>query len=71
MPFAKAVSAKSYDFNSEGLVTETDYQRMLDIVKNAGYKGWIGIEYEGDGLSEEEGIMATVDVLKRFGGRIG
>jgi sugar phosphate isomerase/epimerase len=63
MPFAKAVSAKSHDFNEAGDETNTDYVKMLQIVKDAGYKGFIGVEYEGGGLSEEEGIAATRDLL--------
>ncbi len=63
MPSAKAVSAKSYDFDSDGNETTIDYLRMLDIVKEAGYSGYIGVEYEGDRLSEEDGLIATRDLL--------
>ncbi|MFK5889145.1 MAG: sugar phosphate isomerase/epimerase family protein [Flavobacteriaceae bacterium] len=59
IPYAKAVSAKSYDFNEAGDETLIDYYKMLQIVKDGGYKGFIGVEYEGDRLSEEEGIIAT------------
>lgn len=67
MPFAKGVSAKTYDFDAEGNCIETDYERMLQIVKDAGYKGYIGIEYEGSNLSETEGIKATKALLERVG----
>ncbi|XLS28960.1 sugar phosphate isomerase/epimerase family protein [Flavobacteriaceae bacterium M23B6Z8] len=63
MPYAKAVSAKSYDFDESGIETTIDYMKMLQIVKNAGYKGYIGVEYEGSRLSEEMGIIATKDLL--------
>lgn len=63
MPYAKAVSAKSYDFDENGNETIIDYQKMLEIVKNAGYEGYVGVEYEGNRLSEEAGIMATKDLL--------
>lgn len=63
MPFAKAVSAKSYDFDEEGNETKIDYARMLQIVKDAGYTGFIGVEYEGENLNEEEGIIATKNLL--------
>jgi len=59
IPYAKAVSAKSYDFDEAGDETLIDYYKMLQIVKDGGYKGFIGVEYEGDRLSEEEGIIAT------------
>ncbi|GHB50144.1 sugar phosphate isomerase/epimerase family protein [Mongoliitalea lutea] len=67
MPFAKGVSAKSYDFDENGNCVETDYDRMLKIVKDAGYTGYIGIEYEGSKLSEVEGIKATRDLITRVG----
>ncbi len=63
MPFAKSVSAKSHDFDENGNETEIDYTKMLQIVKNAGYTGYIGVEYEGSELGEEEGIIATRDLL--------
>ncbi len=63
MPHAKAVSAKSHNFDAEGNETEIDYVRMLQIVKDAGYSGYIGVEYEGDELSEEAGIIATKELL--------
>lgn len=65
MPYAKAVSAKSHDFDANGNETGTDYDRMLKIVLDAGYRGYIGIEYEGEGLSEHEGVRATRDLLVR------
>jgi sugar phosphate isomerase/epimerase len=67
MPYAKGVSAKAYDFDDQGNCMETDYSRMLKIVKDAGYTGHIGIEYEGSKLSEEEGIRATKALLEKAG----
>lgn len=63
MPFAKGVSAKSYDFDAEGNETKIDYYKMLKIVKEAGYTGRIGVEYEGERLGEEEGIRLTRALL--------
>jgi sugar phosphate isomerase/epimerase len=71
MPFAKAVSAKSHDFDDQGNCLETDYARMLQVVKTAGYGGYIGIEYEGTKLSERDGIRATLNLLKRAGAAVG
>lgn len=65
MPYAKAVSAKSYDFDEAGDETKIDFERMLKIVKDAGYRGWIGIEYEGGRLDENAGILATKKLLER------
>lgn len=67
MPFAKGVSAKSYDFDEQGNCIETDYAKMLSIVKDSGYTGYIGIEYEGGKLSEPDGIKATKALLERIG----
>ena len=65
MPYAKAVSAKSHDFDEQGNETGTDYRRMMKIVLDAGYHGYVGIEYEGSRLGEMEGIAATLALLKR------
>ena len=64
MPYAKAVSAKSYDFDESGNESTIDFLRMLRIVLDAGYRGYVGIEYEGARLSEHEGIRATLALLQ-------
>jgi hypothetical protein len=66
MPYAKGVSAKTYDFDETGNCIETDYSRIMKVVKDSGWKGYIGIEYEGSSLSEEEGIKKTKALLERF-----
>lgn len=66
MPFAKAVSAKSHDFDAEGQEIHTDYKKMLKIVVAAGYKGCLGIEYEGKKMSEPDGIRATKKLLEKI-----
>ncbi|WP_338039201.1 hypothetical protein [Maribacter litopenaei] len=63
MPYAKAVSAKSNVFDAEGNEENIDYVKMLQMVKDNGYTGFVGVEYEGQDLSEEEGIIATRDLL--------
>jgi hydroxypyruvate isomerase len=65
MPFAKAVSAKSHDFDADGNETKTDYLKMMKIVLDAGYRGYVGIEYEGSKLDEMAGIRATQKLLER------
>jgi L-ribulose-5-phosphate 3-epimerase len=65
MPFAKAVSAKTHDFDEAGNETEIDYPKMMKIVAAAGYKGWVGIEYEGNKLGEMDGIRATKKLLEK------
>ena len=63
MPYAKAVSAKSHDFDDQGNEKHTDYAKMMKIVLEAGYKGFVGIEYEGGELDEYAGIKATKKLL--------
>lgn len=65
MPFAKAVSAKSNDFDAKGNETKTDFRKMIKVVLDGGYRGYIGIEYEGERLSEPDGIRATKTLLER------
>lgn len=64
MPFAKAVSAKSHDFDDNGNEVHTDYHKMMKIVIDAGYRGYVGVEYEGSKLSEYDGIKATKKLLE-------
>ncbi len=70
MPTAKAVSAKSHDFDEEGNEIHTDYRKMLKIVKDAGYTGYVGIEYEGSKVGEEEGIKLTKALLEKVGAEL-
>lgn len=70
MPYAHGVSAKSYAFDDSGQETTIDYARILKIVKDAGYTGRIGIEYEGEELSEAEGIRATKKLLIEEGRKL-
>jgi sugar phosphate isomerase/epimerase len=65
MPFAKAVSAKTHDFDGEGNEKHTDYRRMMKIVVGAGYRGYVGIEFEGEGIPEIDGIVATKRLLEK------
>lgn len=65
LPYAKALSAKSYNFNEKGEDTKIDYYRMMKIVKESSYSGYIGIEYEGVEKSEHEGIIITRELMKK------
>ncbi len=71
MPFAKAVSAKSHDFDDRGEETDKDYRRLMKIVLDAGYHSWVGIEYEGSRLPETEGIARTKHLLERVRDEMG
>ena len=65
MPYAKSVSSKTFQFDENGNDTETDFYKMIKIVLDAGFNGYIGIEYEGHELSPEDGILATKKLLEK------
>jgi sugar phosphate isomerase/epimerase len=65
LPYAKAVSAKSYNFNEQGEDTKIDFYRLMKLVKESSYDGYIGIEYEGLEKSEHEGILMTKKLMKK------
>ncbi|WP_090626604.1 sugar phosphate isomerase/epimerase family protein [Parapedobacter indicus] len=67
LPFAKGVSAKTYDFDADGNETSIDYRRILKSVKEAKFTGYVGIEYEGHRLSANEGILKTKTMLEQIG----
>ncbi len=71
MPYAKAVSAKSHDFDEAGNETLTDYEKMMGIVLKHGYHGYVGIEYEGRKIGEMQGIQKTKDLLVRVAAKLG
>jgi len=64
--YAKGVSAKTYDFDANGEQPLLDYRKLIDIVKASGFKGYIGVEYEGLKQSEEEGVRMTQSLLKKY-----
>ena len=66
LPFAKGVSAKTYDFDKNGEQPKMDYKRLIDIVKASGFKGYIGVEFEGNTQPEEEGIRKTKLLLEKY-----
>lgn len=71
MPFARGVSAKSHEFDARGNETHTDYRRMLAIVLDAGYNAFVGVEWEGDGVPEKEGVRLTKALLERVRAELG
>jgi sugar phosphate isomerase/epimerase len=65
LPWARGVSAKSYAFDERGEETTIDYRRMLRLVVDSGYRGHLGIEYEGEAHSEVDGVRLTQRLLER------
>ncbi|UII80392.1 sugar phosphate isomerase/epimerase [Flagellimonas sp. CMM7] len=69
LPYAKSVSAKSYAFDDSGLEKTIDFKRMVQLIKDSGFKNYISVEYEGEGedsLSEKDGILATKKLLEQY-----
>lgn len=66
MPYAKAVSAKSYDFNEFGEETTIDFKKMMVIIRESKYEGFLGVEYEGKKLAEQKGIELTKKLLEKY-----
>jgi sugar phosphate isomerase/epimerase len=77
MPYAKGVSAKTHKFKSDGEEIEMDFMRLFKIIKKSGFKGYVGIEYEGGLLrdmgkdesypSNTDGVIATKKLLEKVG----
>ena len=65
MPFAKGVSGKTHDFDAEGNETVIDYSKMMKIISDSKYTGYIDVEYEGNILNEDEGIKASIALVKK------
>ncbi|MBX2914594.1 MAG: TIM barrel protein [Cyclobacteriaceae bacterium] len=70
LPYAKGVSAKSYAFDADGNETRIDYLRLLKLVKDSGFDGYVGIEFEGFDMAEPDGILATQKLLERCWGQL-
>ena len=66
LPRARAVSAKCYDFDEQGNEVRYDYPRIMQMVKASGYRGFVGVEYEGKALGEREGIIAGKRLVERL-----
>jgi len=66
LPFAKGVSAKTYDFDENGEQPKMDYNRLIDLVKASGFTGYIGIEFEGETQAEFQGIRKTQALLEKY-----
>jgi sugar phosphate isomerase/epimerase len=71
LPFAKGVSAKSYAFDAIGNETSIDYRILLQQVKDSGFEGYIGVEFEGENMKEPEGIQATKALIEKVWASLG
>jgi sugar phosphate isomerase/epimerase len=65
MPFARGASGQTSEFDTRGNDSKIDFERMMKIVYESGYNGYIDVEYSGTNLSVDEGIRANLALLKR------
>jgi sugar phosphate isomerase/epimerase len=65
MPYAKGVSGKTHDFDQDGNETVIDYAKMMKIISDSGFKGYIDVEYEGTKLNEDEGVKASIALVQK------
>jgi sugar phosphate isomerase/epimerase len=65
MPYAKGVSGKTHDFDADGNETQIDYVKMMKIISDSKYTGYIDVEYEGNTLSEDAGTKASIALVKK------
>jgi sugar phosphate isomerase/epimerase len=64
LPYAKGISAKTFAFDTNGNEASIDYSRMFELINKSNYSGYIGIEYEGGSVSEDDGIKLTKTLIK-------
>lgn len=56
---AKGVSVKAMHFDSTGNEPNLNFHKFFKIMKEGGYDGYLGVEYEGNDLPSREGILKT------------
>ena len=69
LPFAKGISAKSINFDKNGEEVNTDFGRMISLIKSYNFKGFMSIEYEGafsGYLDNHDGILATKKLIEKY-----
>jgi sugar phosphate isomerase/epimerase len=65
IPYAKGVSGKTHDFDNDGNETVIDYAKMMKIIADSKYSGYIDVEYEGNKLSEADGVKASIALVNK------
>lgn len=71
MPYAKGVSAKAQHFDSDGNCVETDYFKMFKIIRDSGFRGYVGIEFSSEDTGEDEGVRKTKALLEKVAATMG
>lgn len=66
MPYAKGVSVKAFDFGADGMEQTFDFPALMQIIADSGFRGYLGVEFEGNGMNEVEGIRKTKALLEQL-----
>ncbi len=64
LPWAKAVCAKVHKIKANGEAEATDFLKMLQIIKDGGFKGYLGIEFEGHN-DPVAGVLGTKKLIQK------
>jgi L-ribulose-5-phosphate 3-epimerase len=64
-PYTVMVHAKTYFGGGVWYTLDIDYDRVFKILRDAGFKGWISLEYEGR-EDYSTGVKKSRDLLLRY-----
>lgn len=66
LPYARGVSFKCFDFKGGKEIT-MDMDRIMGLIRQSSYSNrWVGIEFEGNRLTEFEGVQAAKSYLLKY-----
>jgi len=68
--FATHMHAKVHDIEPGGSQKEFDFDKIFKIIKDANYRGFLNVEYEGKG-EEMEHVPVAVEMLKKYAAKYG
>ena len=70
MPYAVHVHAKAHSFNEKGEEMNTPYDKLIPIIRESGFDGYISAEFEGwwDGTDFDSRKIAEthVKLIRRY-----
>ena len=65
VPLAVFVHAKTYEIDESGNEKRLDYIQIFQILRDASYRGFLSLEFEGEG-EEEVMVPKSIEFLKRL-----
>jgi len=70
IPYATHMHAKIHKISKEGVEGEFDYDRIFRILKDANYRGFFNVEYEGK-EDELEYVPISIEMVRRYACKYG